>query len=48
LFDYLTSAWGSIEQERGELHPVVTLVEILIILVGIFAALVLLMNRKKK
>ena len=35
------------ELERGELNPVVTLLEILIILVGILAGFVLLKNRKK-
>jgi hypothetical protein len=35
------------EPERGELNPVVTLLEILIILVGILAGFVLLKNRKK-
>lgn len=53
LFAYLTSALGSVAQEdfepeRGEPYPVVTLLEILIILVGILAGFVLLKNRQKK
>ena len=52
LYAYWTSALGSdaqkdSEPERGEPYPVVTLLEILIIMVGIFAGFVLLKNRKK-
>ena len=49
LFDLClgSRAIEDFEPERGELYLVVTLLEILIIIVGILAGFVLLKNRKK-